>query len=128
MVCDCKPFSVNWSKKIFDCYSRSKNENLKNIVISIQTKSEKDIEPAFIVGEDYVFLDINIIDNSTGMLKSSVVCKNQIQSITFLGYREINKDESKEWDFEEELLDIIESIPKEYLISVKEKTLNGNDL
>ncbi len=135
MVCDCNCSDVNLAQKVLDMYSRLqtkmnlKNELLKNIAISIKTNSGDIIEPAFIVKEDDVFLDIEIIDMSTDMLRSVAVRKNQIQSIMLLGYRGSDEDVSKiERDFEEVLLDIIESIPDEYLISVKEKPLDRIDL
>ena len=60
--------SVNWSDKVKSLDKTIRDEigiegenEAKNILIKVQTKASEPIEPAFIVGEDDLFLDLFVL-------------------------------------------------------------------
>lgn len=59
---------INWSEKVKDLDKTIRQEigieeenEAKHILIKVQTKSAEAIEPAFIVGEDELFLDLFVL-------------------------------------------------------------------
>ncbi|WP_407375353.1 hypothetical protein [Methanobrevibacter sp.] len=84
--------SINWSDKVkmLDDTIRQEigieGENeAKHILIKVQTKSAEPIEPAFIVGEDEMFLDLFVLSPQGSGITSTAVLKDNIQSIGVIG-------------------------------------------
>ncbi len=82
---------INWSDKVKHLDETIKKEigmdddvETKHILIKVQTKSSETIEPAFIVNEDEVFLDLFVLSPDSGVT-STAVLKNNIQSIGVIG-------------------------------------------
>ena len=83
--------SINWSDKVKSLDRTIRDEigiegesEAKHILIKVQTKSAEPIEPAFIVGEDEVFLDLFVLSQNHG-ITSTTVLKDNIQSIGVIG-------------------------------------------
>ena len=84
--------SINWSDKVKHLDENIKKEigieeevETKHILIKVQTKSSETIEPAFIVGEDELFLDLFVLSPQGPGITSTAVVKNDIQSIGVIG-------------------------------------------
>lgn len=84
--------SINWSDKVKSLDKTIRDEigiegenEAKHILIKVQTKSAEPIEPAFIVGEDDVFLDLFVLSPQGNGITSTTVLKNNIQSIGVIG-------------------------------------------
>ena len=84
--------SINWSDKVksLDKTIRDEigieGENESNhILIKVQTKAAEPIEPAFIVGEDEMFLDLFVLSPQGPGITSTAVLKDNIQSIGVIG-------------------------------------------
>lgn len=84
--------TVNWSEKVKNLDENIRREigieddgGEKHILIKVQTNASECIEPAFIVNEDDVFLDLFVISQQTGGITSTAVLKNNIQSIGVIG-------------------------------------------
>lgn len=84
--------TVNWSEKVKKLDENIRKEigmeddgGEKHILIKVQTNATECIEPAFIVNEDDVFLDLFVISQQTGGITSTAVLKNNIQSIGVIG-------------------------------------------
>lgn len=101
---------INWSEKVKDLDETIRKEigiegenEAKHILIKVQTKSSEAIEPAFIVGEDEVFLDLFVLSPQGSGITSTAVLKNNIQSIGVIGGVSTEKVEDAE-DFDETAL------------------------
>lgn len=96
--------SINWSDKVKSLDETIRKEigienednEAKHILISVQTKSSESIEPAFIVGEDEIFLDLFVLSPQGPGITSTAVLKNNIQSIGVIGGVSAEKMDSKE--------------------------------
>lgn len=84
--------NINWSKKVKDLDETIRKEiGIENekesthILIKVQTKSFESIEPAFIVGEDDIFLDLFVLSPQGPGIMSTAVLKENIQSIGVIG-------------------------------------------
>ena len=84
--------NVNWTEKVQNLDETIRKEigmdddsKAKHILIKVQTKASECIEPAFIVNEDDVFLDLFVISQQTGGITSTAVIKDNIQSIGVIG-------------------------------------------
>lgn len=84
--------SINWSKKVIQLDKTIRKEigidcvsDAKNILIKVQTKSPEYIEPAFIVEEDDLFLELFVLSPDNGGIISTAVLKDNIQSIGVIG-------------------------------------------
>lgn len=96
--------SINWSDKVKSLDEtirkeigiESEDNESKHILISVQTKSSESIEPAFIVGEDEIFLDLFVLSPQGPGITSTAVLKNNIQSIGVIGGVSAEKMDSKE--------------------------------
>lgn len=84
--------SINWSDKVKSLDDTIRQEigiegesEAKHILIKVQTKSSEPIEPAFIVGEDDVFLDLFVLSPQGPGITSTAVLKDNIQSIGVIG-------------------------------------------
>lgn len=84
--------NVNWTEKVQnldECIRKEigldDDNEAKHILIKVQTKAAECIEPAFIVDEDDVFLDLFVISQQTGGITSTAVIKDNIQSIGVIG-------------------------------------------
>ena len=84
--------SINWSDKVRSLDKTIRDEigiegenEAKHILIKVQTKSAEPIEPAFIVGEDEVFLDLFVLSPQGHGITSTTVLKDNIQSIGVIG-------------------------------------------
>ena len=104
--------SINWSDKVKlldenirkEIGLEEENES-KHILITVQTKSAEAIEPAFIVGEDEVFLDLFVLSPHGHGLTSTAVIKNNIQSIGVIGGVSTEKVDPKELPEQPEIFD-----------------------
>ena len=83
---------VNWSKKVKNLDETIRKEigieddfETKHILIKVQTKSIETIEPAFIIGEDDLFLDLFVLSQEGPGIMSTAVLKENIQSIGVIG-------------------------------------------
>jgi hypothetical protein len=95
--------SVNWSDKVrsLDQTIRDeigiKGENeATHILIKVQTKAAEPIEPAFIVGEDDMFLDLFVLSPHGSGITSTAVLKDNIQSVGVIGGVSAEKADSAE--------------------------------
>lgn len=84
--------SINWSDKVKRLDDTIRQEigiegenEAKHILIKVQTKSAEPIEPAFIVGEDEMFLDLFVLSPTGSGITSTAVLKDNIQSIGVIG-------------------------------------------
>lgn len=84
--------SISWSDKVKSLDKTIRDEigiegenEAKHILIKVQTKSAEPIEPAFIVGEDEVFLDLFVLSPQGNGITSTTVLKDNIQSIGVIG-------------------------------------------
>ena len=94
---------INWTEKVQNLDETIRKEigleddhTTKHILIRVQTKSAECIEPAFIVDEDDVFLDLFVLSNQTGGITSTAVIKDNIQSVGVIGGVSTEKVESSE--------------------------------
>ena len=98
--------SVNWSDKVKSLDKTIRDEisiegenEAKNILIKVQTKASEPIEPAFIVGEDDLFLDLFVLSPQGSGITSTAVLKDNIQSVGVIGgvsAEKVNPDEIPE--------------------------------
>lgn len=105
-------FKINWSEKVMQLDETIRKEigidginDAKNILIKVQTKSPESIEPAFIVGEDELFLELFVLSPENGGIISTAVLKNNIQSIGVIGGVSSEKRDISEISSEELLND-----------------------
>ncbi|MDO5815862.1 MAG: hypothetical protein Q4Q18_09495 [Methanobrevibacter sp.] len=84
--------SINWSDKVKSLDKTIRDEigiegenEAKHILIKVQTKAADPIEPAFIVGEDELFLDLFVLSPQGPGITSTTVLKDNIQSIGVIG-------------------------------------------
>ena len=84
--------NINWSEKVKNLDETIRNEigideeyDSKHILIRVQTKASEAIEPAFIVGEDELFLDLFVLSPEGPGITSTAVVKDNIQSIGVIG-------------------------------------------
>ena len=84
--------SINWSEKVRHLDKTIRDEigmesdiEPQHILIKVQTKSAESIEPAFIVGEDDIFLDLFVLSSPNGGIISTAVLKDNIQSVGVIG-------------------------------------------
>ena len=89
-------FKINWSEKVMQ---------LDETISKVQTKSPESIEPAFIVGEDELFLELFVLSPENGGIISTAVLKNNIQSIGVIGGVSSEKRDISEISSEELLND-----------------------
>ena len=83
---------INWSEKVKNLDESIRKEigieeenEINHILIKVQTKSSEAIEPAFIVGEDEIFLDLFVLSPQGYGITSTAVLKDNIQSIGVIG-------------------------------------------
>lgn len=84
--------SINWSDKVKSLDKTIRDEigmegenEAQHILIKVQTKAVEPIEPAFIVGEDEIFLDLFVLSPQGPGITSTTVLKENIQSIGVIG-------------------------------------------
>ena len=106
--------SINWSEKVKDLDKTIRNEigidgesEIRHILIKVQTKSAEVIEPAFIVGEDEIFLDLFVLAPEGLGITSTTVLKDTIQSIGVIGGVSSEKPDSAEFISESGCVDDI---------------------
>ncbi|WP_298501092.1 hypothetical protein [uncultured Methanobrevibacter sp.] len=94
---------INWSDKVKSLDETIRREigmegesEAKHILIKVQTKSSEPIEPAFIVGEDDLFLDLFVLSPQGPGITSTTVLKDNIQSIGVIGGVSAEKVDSSE--------------------------------
>ena len=94
---------INWSEKVKDLDKTIRQEigidddnEAKHILIKVQTKSAEPIEPAFIVGEDELFLDLFVLSPQGPGITSTAVLKDNIQSVGVIGGVSAEKMDSNE--------------------------------
>jgi len=104
--------NVNWTEKVKHLDETIRKEigldddsQSKHILIKVQTKAAECIEPAFIVDEDDVFLDLFVISQHTGGITSTAVIKDNIQSIGVIGGVSAEKMEAAELPEESHVFD-----------------------
>ena len=98
--------SYVWNYKDFNEEIGIEEENeAKHILIKVQTKASEAIEPAFIVGEDELFLDLFVLSPQGPGITSTAVLKDNIQSIGVIGGVSTEKIDSSEIPDETQLLD-----------------------
>ena len=83
---------INWSEKVKNLDETIRKEigieeenEINHILIKVQTKSSEAIEPAFIVGEDEIFLDLFVLSPNGYGITSTAVLKDNIQSVGVIG-------------------------------------------
>lgn len=104
---------INWSEKVKDLDETIRkeigieedNNEAKHILIKVQTKSAEAIEPAFIVGEDEIFLDLFVLSPQGPGITSTAVLKDNIQSVGVIGGVSTEKLDPSELTDETPLLD-----------------------
>ncbi|WP_458453787.1 hypothetical protein [Methanobrevibacter sp.] len=103
---------INWSEKVKDLDKTIRQEigiddenEAKHILIKVQTKSAEPIEPAFIVGEDELFLDLFVLSPQGPGVTSTAVLKDNIQSVGVIGGVSAEKVDPSEIPDETQLLD-----------------------
>ena len=108
---------INWSEKVKDLDETIRKEigmegecDAKHILIKVQTKSAESIEPAFIVGEDEIFLDLFVLSPQGPGVTSTAVLKDNIQSVGVIGGISDEKIDSSEIVEETPLLDDISGL------------------
>lgn len=103
--------NINWSEKVKNLDETIRKEigieenETKHILIKVQTKSAEPIEPAFIVGEDELFLDLFVLSPQGYGITSTAVLKDNIQSIGVIGGVSTEKIDSSDAVNEAPLLD-----------------------
>lgn len=104
--------NINWSEKVKNLDETIRKEigieddnEAKHILIKVQTKSAESIEPAFIVGEDEVFLDLFVLSPQGPGITSTAVLKDNIQSVGIIGGVSAEKIDPSEVPDETPLLD-----------------------
>ncbi len=104
--------SINWSEKVKNLDKTIRNEigiegesEIRHILIKVQTKSAEVIEPAFIVGEDEIFLDLFVLSPEGLGITSTTVLKDTIQSVGVIGGVSSEKPDSAEFSSESSLRD-----------------------
>lgn len=104
--------NINWSEKVKNLDETIRKEigieddnEAKHILIKVQTKSAESIEPAFIVGEDEVFLDLFVLSPQGPGITSTAVLKDNIQSVGVIGGVSAEKIDPSEIPDETPLLD-----------------------
>ena len=108
---------INWSEKVKDLDETIRKEigieeevEAKHILIKVQTKSAEPIEPAFIVGEDELFLDLFVLSPQGPGITSTAVLKDNIQSIGVIGGISTEKCDSSELRDETPMLDDVSAL------------------
>ena len=103
---------INWSEKVKNLDETIRKEigieeenEAKHILIKVQTKSAEAIEPAFIVGEDELFLDLFVLSPQGHGITSTAVLKENIQSVGVIGGVSTEKIDRSEIPDETPLLD-----------------------
>ena len=103
---------INWSEKVKDLDKTIRQEigidddnEAKHILIKVQTKSAEPIEPAFIVGEDELFLDLFVLSPQGPGITSTAVLKDNIKSVGVIGGVSAEKVDPSEIPDEPALLD-----------------------
>ena len=109
--------SINWSEKVKNLDKTIRNEmgididnEVDHILIKVQTSSCEVIEPAFIVGEDEVFLDLFVLSPEGLGITSATVLKECIQSVGVIGGVSSEKSDSSELITKSEFLDDASSL------------------
>lgn len=109
--------NINWSKKVKDLDETIRKEigiehenNSSHILIKVQTKSFEAIEPAFIVGEDEIFLDLFVLSPQGPGITSTAVLKENIQSIGVIGGVSAEKIDPSEISDETHFLDDVSGL------------------
>lgn len=104
--------NINWSEKVKNLDETIRKEigieddnEAKHILIKVQTKSAESIEPALIVGEDEVFLDLFVLSPQGPGITSTAVLKDNIQSVGVIGGVSAEKIDPSEVPDETPLLD-----------------------
>ena len=104
--------NINWSEKVKNLDETIRKEigieddnEAKHILIKVQTKSAESIEPAFIVGEDEVILDLFVLSPQGPGITSTAVFKDNIQSVGVIGGVSAEKIDPSEVPDETPLLD-----------------------
>ncbi len=95
--------AINWSDKVKSLDKTIRDEigiegenEANHILIKVQTKAVEPIEPAFIVGEDDIFLDLFVLSPQGHGITSTTVLKDNIQSIGVIGGVSTEKVDSEE--------------------------------
>ena len=95
--------SINWSEKVKNLDANIRKEigiegenEAKHILIKVQTKAADCIEPAFIVDEDDIFLDLFVLSPQGAGITSTAVLKSNIQSVGVIGGVSAEKLDPKE--------------------------------
>ena len=108
---------INWSEKVKDLDKTIRQEigieeenEAKHILIKVQTKSAEAIEPAFIVGEDELFLDLFVLSPQGPGITSTAVLKDNIQSVGVIGGVSAEKVDPSEIQEEKHLLDDVSGL------------------
>ena len=103
---------INWSEKVKNLDESIRKEigieeenEINHILIKVQTKSSEAIEPAFIVGEDEIFLDLFVLSPQGYGITSTAVLKDNIQSIGVIGGVSTEKIDSSQLPDETPLFD-----------------------
>ena len=103
---------INWSEKVKNLDETIRKEigieeenEAKHILIKVQTKSAEAIEPAFIVGEDELFLDLFVLSPQGHGITSTAVLKENIQNVGVIGGVSTEKIDPSEIPDETPLLD-----------------------
>ncbi|WP_407413709.1 hypothetical protein [Methanobrevibacter sp.] len=109
--------SINWSEKVKNLDKNIRDEigidgesEIKNILIKVQTKSADVIEPAFIVGEDEMFLDLFVLSQEGLGVISMTLLKDTIQSIGVIGGVSNEKQDSTEFITESRVVDDVSAL------------------
>ena len=104
--------NINWSEKVKDLDRTIRQEigideenEPNHILIKVQTKAAEPIEPAFIVGEDELFLELFVLSPQGPGITSTAVLKDNIQSIGVIGGVSAEKVDPSEIPKEPALLD-----------------------
>ena len=94
---------INWSEKVKNLDENIRREigmegecEAKHILIKVQTKAAECIEPAFIVAEDDMFLDLFVLSPQGPGITSTAVLKSNIQSVGVIGGVSAEKMDQKE--------------------------------
>ena len=109
--------SINWSEKVKNLDKTIRNEigidgesEVRHILIKVQTKSADVIEPAFIVGEDEIFLDLFVLSQEGLGITSTTVLKDTIQSVGVIGGISSEKPDSAEFITESKAFDDVSTL------------------
>ena len=120
---------INWSEKVKDLDKTIRQEigieddnEAKHILIKVQTKSAEAIEPAFIVGEDELFLDLFVLSPQGPGITSTAVLKDNIQSVGVIGGVSAEKVDPSEIPDETHLLDDVSGLYQWLVFGTPPKT------